>query len=274
MRSFVRTLLAEARKQHRVYFHGPLVYLSVFVWPLLELLTAYYLYRPFTADGTNTAVLERVVGSSSLTGFLVVGFLGYNFFFSLIQSAWRFTFERTDGTLELILLTPANRFAVVLGNAAAALLESVWLLTAFVIATFFVLPDIWRDANLWLLPFGLLTLTLAAIAWGALLNSLFLLTRDAGFFYTILQEPLSFFGGARLPIVLFSNWMLVVSYALPLTYCLLILRKIALNRALLQDISLEVAALAGLVALMLAASYVLLGYAERRAKRTGSLTLF
>jgi ABC-2 type transport system permease protein len=274
MRSFVRTLLAEARKQHRVYFHGPLVYFSVFIWPLIELVTAYYLYQPFMGIGTDGASLERGGGSSSLTGFLVIGFLGYNFFFSLIQSAWRFSFERTSGTLELILLTPANRFAVILGNAAAALLESVWLLTGFFIATFFILPDLWNNANFWLLPFGLLALTLAAMAWGALLNTLFLLTRDNGFFYTILQEPLSFFSGVRFPIALFANWMRVISYALPLTYCLIILRKIALDHAMLPDIALEIGALAGLIVLMLAASYLLLGYAERRAKRTGSLTLF
>jgi len=37
---------------------------------------------------------------------------------------------------------------------------------------------------------------------------------------------------------------------------------------------LEIAVPAGLSALMRAASYLLLGYAERRAKRTGTLTLF
>jgi ABC-2 type transport system permease protein len=267
-------MLAEARKQHRIYFHGAIIYFSMFLWPILDLVTAVYMFKPFTSDERNAQVLRSYLGDKSLEAYLLIGYLGYNIFFSLIQAAWRFTFERFQGTLELVLLTPASRFAIVLGNATAMLIESVWLLAVFSGAVYFLWLGGWDRVNFWLLGLGLIVMIVAAIAWGALLNSFFLLTRDVSLLYTILQEPLNFLSGVRFPIGLLTNWMQAISYALPLTYCLIILRKIALWGADLREIGWELVGLAILTGIMLAASYVLLGIAERHAKRTGTLTLF
>lgn len=275
MRHFLRIMRAEARKQHRVYFHSATVYVTMGMWPVLRFLTAVYMFKPFTAGGANSALLARHLGSASLEGFLLIGYVGYNFFYSLIQSAWRFRFERFDGTLELIFLSPASRFAVIVGNALATLLESMWLLSAFAVlayAWFFRAQGASIDGVALLV--GITVMVVAAVAWGTLLNSLFLLSRDPGFFYTVLQQPLHFFGGVRFPVALFSSWMQAISYALPLTYCLIVLREVVLTGARLPAIWPRLLPLVGLATAMFVASYWLLGVAERRAKRTGAFTLF
>lgn len=274
MKYLLRILIAEARKQHHIYFHGPVIYFSMFLWPVLDILTAIYMFKPFTADASNNEILKQYLGGKSIEMFLIVGYLGYNFFYCLVQSAWHFSYERSQGTLELILLTPANRFAVILGNAVSSLFESIWLILAFASAAFFLLLSELGNINAVVLVLGLVVMTVAAVAWGTLLNSLFLLTRDAGFFYTLLQDPFSFLSGVRFPVSLFAPWLRAISYVMPLTYCLIILRKGVLQHAHLGDVYSELVNLAILTAILLSASYVLIGVSEKRAKRTGTLTLF
>ena len=273
MATFVHICWSEMRKQHRIYFHGLIVYLSLLVWPVLELLTYFYMIKPFTSNQTNHAAIHGYLGSGSLEAFLLIGYIGYTFFFSLVQSAWHFSFERFEGTLELIFLSPANRFAVVLGNAISSFFESVWLITVFTVVAYVIVGNL-NSANLSLLPLGFIALVVASIAWGTLLNSLFLLTRDSTLFHTLFQEPLCFFSGVRFPINFFKPWMLSISYIFPLTYCLKILRTITLFHGGLLDIATDAIILVFLIALMFGASYVLLRIAERHAKRTGALALF
>lgn len=276
MGAFLRTLRAEVSKQHRSYFHSLGIYLSTFLWPVLELLTLYYMYRPFTTEPRNLHALRYHLGSISVEAFLIVGYVGYTFFFSMIQSAWRFTNERYQGTLELILLTPASRFAVLIGNAAASLFESIWLLTCFAVVSLLVLEPELLKTNIIMVFIGLVSLIVSSVAWGTLLNSFFLLTRDAGLFFTLMQQPLYFFSGGPIPTNLFTNWMRVLSYGLPLTYCLNILRRILSREGLvsLSQVISELVGLGILVTIMLGLSYVIILFAERHAKRTGTLNLF
>lgn len=274
MQHFLRTLTAEMYKQHRIYFHDPLVYFSMIVWPFLEVLTAYYLFMPFVGGESSTSALQQQFGTRSLEIFLLTGYLGYNFFMNLIQSAWHFSFERYDGTLECIFLTPANRFAVVLGNAMSSLFENTWLLTVFCGAFYFLLSTSLTSTNILFFLLGLVIMVLAAIAWGTFLNCLFLITRDTSLFFTILQEPLNFFGGVRLPITLFPMWMKIISYCIPLTYCLNILREATMQTINIAAFMWQIVGIVTLSLMMFLASYRLLDVAERQAKRTGSFTFY
>lgn len=274
MRYFFQVLVAEGYKQHRIYFHGKVIYFSMLVWPMIELLIAYYMFSPFIDGQTDLPGLRNYLGGGSLKVYLLIGFLGYNFFFSLVQSASRFMDERYDGTLEIIMITPANRFAIILGNAFSALLEATWVLASFGLIAMLVLAQNLPRINYAMLPLAFLFLMFSATAWGTFLNSFFLMTRDVGLFFVLFQDPLSFFSGVRFPVEVLTRWMKTVSYALPLTYCLSILRKVILSGAGLQDVSQELLILSAIIAAMLIASYILIGLAEKHAKKYGSLTLF
>lgn len=273
MRNFFDVVVAEIRKQNRIFFHGSVVYFSLVLWPVLELLAAFYMFSPFVDQSTTTKSLQAALGSSSVQAFLVVGYMGYLYFFSVVRSAWRFTNERFEGTLELILLTPANRFAVMLGNACSSLFGSVWLITVFA-AIAYILFGQYVHTNLALLPISFVALTLAAIAWGTLMNSFFLLARDPSMIFNVLQGPLNFFGGVRVPITLLGGGLQLISACIPLSYCLIILRQVLLAQAQFVDILPGLIDLAVLVVIMFGASYGLLIVAESHAKKHGTLTLF
>jgi len=270
-RAFLRAVRAEALKQHRTYFHSPLVYFSFLVWPVLEIAIARYMYSPFADSGEPA--LARAVGTDSATLFIFLGYVGYVFFFSMVQSAWRFTWERFYGTLEVAFLSPVNRFALVLGNALSSLVESVWMFAVLSVAALYMFQGGTSPAPLRMI-LSLLAMVVAAVAWGTLLNTLFLFTRDAGVFFTVLQDPMNFFSGVRVPITAFPPWLRAVSYAFPLTFALNIMRGSVLEGRGFYECLPPVACLAASIAVMLALSYALVGLAERLSKERGTLSQF
>jgi ABC-2 type transport system permease protein len=273
MKAFFRAVFAEMWKQHRNYFHSPAVYVSLIVWPLLELITIYYMYVPFLNSGKADSAKSTIMGNLPLEIFLLVGFVGYSFFSNLIESAWRFTDERYQGTLEMILLTPVSRFSIILGNALSSLFESVWLVAVLFIGVLVMYPGK-LVINIPLFLYGMILLVVSSVAWGTLLNSFFLITRDAGIVFVVLQEPTSFFSGVRFPVSLFSNWIRLLSYLIPLTYCLTILRSAVAESLSPIQLVWYTVALGALVVLMFYLSRRILIIAENHAKTDGSLTLF
>ena len=134
-----------------------------------------------------------------LAAFLAAGALAYTFFFSLVQSAWHFSFERISGTLEALFLTPANRMALVVANGSGALVQNAWLFGVFAIAAA-VATGTLHVAHPGMYPVAVVALLVPAVAWGAFLNSLLMFSRDSAFLYTLLDDPLWFVAGVRLPL--------------------------------------------------------------------------
>ena len=128
-KQFSRVVIAEAYKQHRNYFHSKVIYFTMLLWPVLLFLAAYYTYKPFRLEAATSHI--SYLTESNLITFILIGYVAQMFFRSFVQSAWFFSFERTNGTLELIYLSPANRLALIFGNAVSSLLQNIWLFTVF-----------------------------------------------------------------------------------------------------------------------------------------------
>ncbi|MDF2533225.1 MAG: ABC-type polysaccharide/polyol phosphate export system, permease component [Clostridia bacterium] len=124
------SIMAESIKQHKSLYHSNLMYFSMLIWPVLQLFTAYYSYKPFEGSAASE-IVAKWVGEDMIFAFILFGYISFMFFKCFVQSAWRFSYERISGTLELIYLTPASRLGVMLGNALASLFESCWMFTVF-----------------------------------------------------------------------------------------------------------------------------------------------
>lgn len=271
--SFLRILRAEFVKQHRNYFQSKLIYFSMLIWPALSFTAAYYMYRPFVASPELASRLVAGGDPRAVALFILTGYLGYTFFWSLVQSAWQFSWERFHGTLECLFLSPANRLGFILGNGLAALVESVWLFFVFAVGVLSMLGGL-GGKPLYAYPLALLALALPAVGWGTLLNSVFIFSRDSGFLYTILDEPMGFFAGVRVPTSVFPLWAKFIGFLFPLTFSLRVVRGQLLEGASLRSGLMGVAGLALLSLGLLLLSALLVRQGEVHAKRTGSLTLF
>ncbi|SPL97786.1 putative ABC-2 type transport system permease protein [[Actinomadura] parvosata subsp. kistnae] len=260
----MRVLRAEALKQHRQIFGSKLVLFSMLVWPLLQLAEAYYMLHPLQGGDS---------GGPRLLAFLATGTLGFTFFFSLVQSSWHFSMERQSGTLELLFLSPANRLVVVIANGFGALVQNVWLFVSFSVAMFWWLGVV-NVAHPGMYAVVFLALLVPAVAWGAFLNSLLIFSRDSAFVYTLLDDPMWFVSGVRLPTSALPELVRAAGSVLPLTGSLAIVRGALLDGQGVGDLAGELVTLTGLSATLLLAAVVALRVGEARAQRTGQLKLF
>lgn len=264
---------AEGLKQHRRIFGSKLVVFSMLIWPVLTLATTYYTILP-VIDAPGAAQRWPLVAEPQrLIAFLGAGALAYTFFFSLVQSAWHFSFERISGTLEALFLSPASRMALVLANGVGALVQNAWLFGCFAAAAAFA-TGILHVAHAGMYPVALVALLVPAVAWGAFLNSLLIFSRDSAFLYTLLDDPLWFIAGVRLPLFALPVWIKAIGLAFPLTTSLTVLRGALLDGRGLADLLGPLGWLAGLSLVLFGLAAALLRVGEARAQRTGSHQLF
>ncbi|MDH2428081.1 ABC transporter permease [Sphaerisporangium sp. TRM90804] len=268
-----RVFAAEALKQHRRIFGGKLVVFSMLIWPLMQLAATYYTVRPLAATPGIAGRWPLAADPERLLAFLATGALGFTFFFSLVQSAWHFSFERVTGTLELLFLSPANRLAIVVANGFGALVQNAWLFTCFTVAMFTVL-DVARVAHPGMYAVVLLAVLVPAVAWGALLNSLLIFSRDSAFLYTLLDDPMWFAAGVRLPLFALPGWIRAAGSLLPLTGSLAVVRGALLDGQTLGQLTPALLWVAALSAACLLGAVAALRLGEARAQRTGRLRLF
>ena len=268
---FLKVVKAEAVKQHKNYFYNKTIYISLFLWPMLVFISTYYGYKPFDIMGISKYV--PYLKTDNIILFVIIGYMCMSFFRSLVQSAWRFSTERIYGTLELIYLTPANRLAMVLGNAVSSVFESVWLFVIFSAAIIFVKGK-YFSINLAAATVGIILVMVLSLIWGMFLNSLFLYSRDTGFLFTILEEPMELFGGVKVPSAIFPLWAKAISYIFPLTYTADILRRALLNSESIYQLRsyIFISILSGVLMLLLTS--VFMKYGEKHAKKTGNMSLF
>lgn len=269
MTSFLKVFLAEIHKQHKNYFHSKTIYISLFVWPFLSFITSYYSFLAFDLTGCKIPYITP----DNVVIYLLIGYMCMNFFRSLVQSAWNFSFERYSGTLELIYLSPANRAAVLLGNAVSSLFESVVVMIIFTISMLVMKREVINMHILSGIAVFLLTLGMAVI-WGMFLNSLFLFSRDSNFLFTILEEPMEIFSGVKIPTTLFPVWAKGVSVIFPLTYAIEAARKTLLMGASLGDIKEFILIGIFIIVLLLTAILIIIKIVERHLRITGNITLF
>jgi ABC-2 type transport system permease protein len=272
-RSMWRVIVAEALKQRRNLLGNWPTYFSLLIWPGLQLATAYYTYRPFFDVQSFTEHWSLAATPQGIFLFVATGILGYVFFWSLVQSAWQFSFERFNGTLELLFLTPANRLVLVTANSVMALVQSVWLFFVFILGLVTLIGGL-HVANPAMFIVAFLGLFFPAVAWGTFLNSIFIFIRNAEFLFTFLDEPLSFFAGVRIPLLALPMWAQVVGFIFPLTISLIVLRGILLTAATLATLWPQLLILLALSIVLLATAGWLLKIGEKHAQTRGSLTLF
>ncbi len=269
MRYFLKVVWAEAIKQHRNYFNNWMIYISLFVWPLLSFLTAYYSYSAFNVEGTFVSYIN----GENILVFLMLGYMAMSFFRSVVQSAWNFSRERQSGTLEYIYLSTANRLAVLMGNALSSVFESSIVMLIFgLLIVFSNKKSI--NVNTIGLAVVLLIFIIMALLWGVFLNACFLYSRDTDFLFTILEEPMEIFSGVKVPIVIFPAWAKIISLIFPLTYVLEALRQVMLNGASLTAVSHILSICIGIIIVLLLATLITILVVEKHMRKTGNVVLF
>lgn len=205
-------ILGEIRKFNQLRARGWLAKFSLILWPLLILSSTYYTYLSFTNDSYSEMYFIYVV----------IGYMGFNLFWTIIQTSWQSTIERMNGILDIIFIYPCNKMFLMMGRSLGAIGDVLILLIIYgtIILYFMGIESIGK------LIIVYLVLILSSVIAGLVFNILFLYSRDANFLFALFNQPMEFFSGVKLPINLLPVWVNVISLFFPLTYSLSISRAI------------------------------------------------
>ncbi len=270
---FVRVVLAEALKNLKVYFFSARTLFWALALPLGNGLYLYFLYLPFATKSINLQ-LNGASYTIDLAGFTIVGQLLYSFFTMMLLASTSYDSERWQGTLEAILLSPANRVAILLGGALANAVNYIWMLVALVLSwvIFIHANVVFTDPLALFLSFALSYLALVAI--GMCLETAGIRSRRDAALVGSIQEPMMFLSGQIFPLQSMPSFLLPLSYLLPLTFGLMAVRLALLGGASIYALAIPLEVLAFMTIIFVALAKLLVNHVERTAKAKGTLTQF
>ncbi len=223
-------------------------------------------------------ILYRAIGLPATAGAaVIIGGAMIAFWTNVLwnmSSQW--FWEREQGNLEMYLVAPVSRMAILLGMALGGSLNTGIRALGIVLLGIFVfqVPFVVRDP----LAVGLVFfLTLAALyTLGMLFASLFMLYgREAWNTANLLQEPVYFLSGAYFPafygVVPFA--IAVAGSLIPMTLGLDAIRRLVIVGGDLNSVWLEIVALVASILILFPLARRTLNYMESLGKKEGRLTL-
>lgn len=239
--------------------------LSETILPIIG--TAAYIYRALEAPG-------------AFQGFALLGGAMAAYWFAVLWGmVAQFYWEKEMGNLELYLIAPISRMAVLVGMAAGGMFTST-LRAASILATGMLLFGIRFEVASWPLLGLVFFLTLLALyGLGMLASSLFFVYgRGAWQAFGLFQEPVFLAAGFYFPVrrVAGVGVAVAVGTIVPLAFGLDAIRQLTSRMApedVLMPPAAEAAVLAVMAALALGLAARAMRHMENVAKREGRLTL-
>lgn len=253
----------------RSYLRRTNAYLiDVVRWPLGTLIM-------FATWRLTYAVAGREsVGGADAAGFLLVGTFGLITWTATIwSSGYAIEYERAEGTIGALFLSPASRVAAIVGYGLGGF---VWLLPALALVAALGVATGARlhVADPLALAAAGLVLPVTSLATGFALAGLFILSRRANLLANFLQLPGSLLAGFLVPRDSLPGWLRPLSDALPAAHAVDALRASALGAATLAETRGPLLAALALSGLYTTIGFLALRRVEDAAKRSGQLDLY
>ena len=212
------------------------------------------------------------------TGFVVLGGAMTAFWINVLWSmAAQFYWEKETGNLQLYMLAPMSRMAVLAGMAVGGMFfTTVRAVSTFVLGFFIFNVQIQISEPLALMAVFLVTLV-AIYGMGMMFASLYMVWgRGAMNFSTLMQEPIYLVSGFYFPVRQLGFWVAAAGSIIPITLGLDAMRQLMFagsNVFPFLSWQWELVMMCGLAVLFLLLARYSLRYMEHLAKREGRLTL-
>jgi ABC-2 type transport system permease protein len=239
LRTEGRAAWAIARKQLQIFGRYRLNAVNQVIQPLYQTLIPGILLGATFAIGGQAVGLAETAGTTDIVGYLFLGMLALNL---ATAGFWGVAFsikmELDAGTLEPAWLTPTRRETFVIGMTISGLLIAV------VATIILVLIGIWLFgagiAPRLAIAVPILAIgSIGILGVGYLVGAIVLRMRDANFFVDAADFIFVVLSGAAFPIVVLPELVRWISYLLPTTYALDLMRVAALDTRPLLPLLLE-----------------------------------
>lgn len=266
LKNFLRTVLGRAYPRFiGVWREKSWVLFDVF-FPLLQVSAYVYIYRAIGAP-------------PEFSGFAILGGAMIAYWMNVLWSmASQLYWEKETGNLQLYLIAPTSRMAILVGMALGGLTATTVRAAGVILVgtLIFRVPLQVSDGGLFL---GVFLLTLVALyGLGMLLSSVFLLWgREAWHLSNLFTEPVYLFSGFYFPVRALGFWLALAASVIPVTLGLDALRQLLYPKLMenlrVLPVEAEVGIIAGLGLLFVFLAHRGLRFFENLARREGRLTL-
>jgi len=233
---------------------------------------------PLLGVAAYVFVYKAMQAPKEFTGFVILGGAMTAYWLNVLWAmASQFYWEKETGQLELYLIAPASRMAILLGMAIGGMFMTTVRAGSILIVGSLIFGVNLRPVHpLGLTVLFLLTLT-ALYGLGMLFSSLFMLYgREAWHTSNLLQEPIYLLSGFYFPIKSLGFWVAAGASFIPLTLGLDGMRQLIFGVEKAHGFipaGYELLALFILSIIFLYFAAKALRYMEMLAKREGRLTL-
>lgn len=178
--------------------------------------------------------------------------------------------DKWQGTLQNLLVTPANRMALFIGRASFQILMSSLIIFAAFLYADFAFDISFAHANFIALSGTVVLTSVMMISFGLLISSIGLYLRTAMILANIFLFLTMLVSGVNFPVSSLPLWLQPVSWSIPMTYGILATRGAILGASVLGIGTILLKEFIDGLAVLLA-GYILLKGFERLSRRTGRL---
>lgn len=258
---WISVFIAECKNQRKNFFGRFSSLITLVLWPILSCAISYFTYLSFSLEQLEEYGIHS---RNDLFVFLLCGGLVYNSYWAVVQSAGQIRYDRMNGTLEKIFLSPADKRAFIYGRSFGGILFNTWMFSVF---SFVILicthPSLEQVIQI-ILFFVLLVLS--STIWGGLITIFFLYSRDSNILFLICDKPMNLLSGTSFPIAALPRVLFYIASIFPSSYCIELLRKIMFNH---YSISLNFIWFVVLHIVLVGLTTILLNIVEEHNYRTG-----
>ncbi len=257
----------------RIFVVGGLIsYRALFSW-----LSPWILIPSFVVTPLFQILLFAYVGRAAGVGddayFLIGNAVLYASIPCLFAMDSTISGERQQGTLPLLLGSPARRVPLFLGRALPVILNGFGVTVVALLAGALVLGVRLPLAVWGPLAVAIAVATFSCTGLGLVTAALALRVRETAVLTNVVFGVLLIFGGSNVPLSALPGWMAAVGSWLPLTHGLAAAREVA-GGASLTAVWPELLAEAGLGVGYVAIGLVMLAWFERESRRRATLDLY
>lgn len=241
--------------------------------PLFTCLGATAMYWMFTGPSrTAPTLFEAFTGTNNYVSFVFLGFLVV-FYFN--HTVWRVSYgmrrEQETGTLESLFLCPTHPILLVLGKSLAFAILSSLSATIILLLGWLAVGLNFEITNALIIPLVLILVFVTSFGFGLFISGVVMLYRQVDAivsFFVFLQYT---FCGYDFVVAAIPPWIRNVSYFLPATWGIEVIRGILVYHSDAIDLLWSILVLGGFACLYLFLGAYLLAKFENTVKRRGGL---
>ena len=234
-------------------------------------------FLPLLGIAAYVFIYKALKSPPEFVGFVILGGAMTAYWLNVLWSmATQFYWEKETGNLQLYLIVPTSRMAILMGMALGGIVSTTIRATAILLAGIFVFGVHYTVVSWWQLLLVFFLTMIALYGLGMLFSSLFLLFgREAWHVSSLLQEPIYLLSGFYFPIKSLGYWVSIGASIVPITLGLDAMRQLVMPTTQWGFLSVdaEIGILAVLSLVFVFAAHRALLYMENLARREGRLTI-